>query len=147
MDDGLIQNGFDEFLADVEAHGLLTLSERRKVNHAGAKVYENHMKAFLDSHKSTKKYKDGTNHLAETLTHEIKDDGHYEIGFSNKGKKAYIARFLNDGWDSKNQFGGPYRHVQPADWHDFISRIGTECDKEMGEQMAAKANELIHKRR
>ena len=48
MDDGLIQNGFDEFLADVEAHGLLTLSERRKVNHAGAKVYENHMKAFLD---------------------------------------------------------------------------------------------------
>ncbi len=146
MADGIINNGFDKFLADVDRHGLLTLSERRRVNRVGAKVYEQHMQSFLDNHKSSNEYEDDTQHLADTLTHEIREDGHYEIGFSKKGKKAYIARFLNDGWDVRNQHGGPYRHVQPADWHDFIKRIGDECDKEMGEQMAEKARELINKR-
>ena len=146
MDDGIVKNGFDKFLEDVDQHGLLTLTERRKINRAGAKVYENHMKSFLDDHKSSNEYRDGTEHLADTLTHEIKEDGHYEIGFSKKGKKGYIARFLNDGWEAKNQHRGPYRHVQPVYWHDFIKRIGDECDEEMGKQMAEKTDEFIKKR-
>lgn len=143
---GFLKTGkFDAFLQSVSQHGLLTLKERRKVNRAGDKVYETHMHQFLDAHKTDRVYK-RTNHLNKTLTHQIKEDGHYEIGFSKKGKKAYVARLLNDGFDVRNQYGGPYRHVQPAEWHDFISRIGKQCDQEMGREMATKAHEILEEK-
>lgn len=141
MPNGIIGNNFDKFLE--KADRGFTLSERKKVNKAGDKVYEKAMQAFLDAHKRPIVYKDGTQHLADTLTHEIKEDGHYEIGFSKKGKKAYIARFLNDGWRPRNQFGGPYGIADPAEWSDFIARIGQQKDTEMGKAMAQRAKKIM----
>ena len=142
--DGLVKNNFDDFLE--KADKGFTLSDRKKVNKVGDKIYEKAMLAFLKAHERDVVFEDGTKHLAETLTHEIKEDGHYEIGFSKKGKKAYIARFLNDGWKPRNQYGGPYGTAPKekyADWHDFIARIGKERDKEMGKQMAERAKEIM----
>lgn len=144
MPSGLSNNNFDEFLE--RADQGFTLSERKKVNKVGDKVYEKAMQAFLNEHKRPVAYKDGTKHLADTLTHEIKEDGHYEIGFSKKGKKAYIARFLNDGWRPRNQFGGPYGIANPAEWNDFIARIGQQNDAKMGQAMAERAKEIMDKK-
>lgn len=145
MTEGIINNNFDKFLEQMS--GGLTLTERREVNKAGDKVYEDAMQRFLDAHKSDHVYKDGTEHLAETLTHEIKEDGHYEIGFSRKGKKAYIARLLNDGWHPRNKYGGPYgeapKGVKYTEWHDFIARIGKDNDDLMGKKMANKAKRIM----
>lgn len=128
---------------------MLTRDERRNVNKVGAKIYETALRRFLADQKEKSKYKKvkpGTEHLADTVTYEIAGDGHYEIGFSKKGKKAYIARFLNDGWRPRNQYSGPYG-VAPKDpaWKDFIARIGLENDEEMGQKMAKKAKSYIDK--
>ncbi|MFQ9706073.1 MAG: hypothetical protein ACLRX6_03160 [Limosilactobacillus pontis] len=141
MPDGIIGNNFDKFLE--KADRGFTLGERKKVNKVGDKVYEKAMQSFLDAHRRHVVYKDGTQHLADTLTHEIKEDGHYEIGFSKKGKKAYIARFLNDGWRPRNQFGGPYGIADPAEWNDFIARIGQQNDAKMGKAMARRAKKIM----
>lgn len=141
MPNGLIGDNFDKFLEHADKG--FTLGERKKVNKVGDKAYEKAMQTFLDEHRRPVTYKDGTQHLADTLTHEIKEDGHYEIGFSKKGKKAYIARFLNDGWRPRNQFGGPYGIADPAEWHDFIARIGQQNDAEMGKAMAQRAKKIM----
>jgi len=67
---------FDKFLEG--ANELMTLDQRKKVNKVGNEIYEKAMQTFLDAHKRDVVYKDGTQHLADTLTHEIKEDGHYE---------------------------------------------------------------------
>lgn len=141
---GIVGDNFDKFLE--QASQGFTLQDRKKVNKAGDKIYEKAMQSFLNTHKRDVVYKDGTQHLADTLTHEIKEDGHYEIGFSKKGKKAYIARFLNDGWKPRNQYGGPYGIANPADWHDFIARIGKERDTAMGKAMAHRAKEIMDRK-
>lgn len=134
--------GFDDYLRK-NGDGL-TIDERKKVNKVGAKIYENAMQTFLDHHRSDRVYQNGTEHLADTLTHEITTGGKYEIGFSKKGKKAYIARLLNDGFDVRNQFGGPYKHVAPEDWNNFIANIGKENDARMGREMSRKAQEIVN---
>lgn len=133
--------GFDRFLERV-GDGF-TIDERKKVNKAGSKVYQSSMQTFLNEHRSDRKYQNGTEHLADTLTHEITTGGKYEIGFSKKGKKAYIARLLNDGFDVRNQFGGPYKHVAPEEWHDFFKRIGDENDERMAHAMSDEAHKVI----
>lgn len=66
MADGLINNNFDRFLEKVDQG--FTLSERKKVNKVGDKVYEEAMIAFLKQHKRDVAYKNGTQHLADTLS-------------------------------------------------------------------------------
>lgn len=140
----ITNDNFDKVLENAE----LTLQERRNVNRVGDKIYESAMNAFLKDHESKNNYTDGTQHLADTLTHEIKEDGHYEIGFSKKGKKAYVARLLNDGWEPRNQYGGPYGHApkKEVEWKDFIHRIGENNDTAMGKAMAEKAKEYMDKK-
>ena len=144
MANGIENNNFDRFLEKME-NGL-DVAERRKVNHAGADVYKDSMKQFLDSHRSNRVYLDGQNHLADTLTKQSEQNGAVDIGFSKAGKKAYIARFLNDGWESKNQYGGPYRRVQPAEWHDFFKKIGVAEDSNMAKAMEKKAKSIIDRK-
>ncbi|MFR0770941.1 MAG: hypothetical protein ACLSH6_01095 [Limosilactobacillus pontis] len=95
MPDGIIGNNFDKFLE--KADRGFTLGERKKVNKVGDKVYEKAMQSFLDAHRRHVVYKDGTQHLADTLTHEIKEDGHYEIGFSKRGRKLILPVSLTMG--------------------------------------------------
>lgn len=49
--------------------------------------------------------------LATLETNNVRG-GEVEVGFTKKGKKAYLGRFMNDGWDPRNQHGGPYKHVE-----------------------------------
>ena len=144
MPNEITNHGLDDWLEEHE-NGF-TVSQRRKINKAGSDVYEHALQAFLNQHRSTRNLGADEQHLADTLTHEIANDGHYEVGFSKKGKKAYIARLLNDGWDSRNQFnrhGAPYRHVEPPEWHDFIARIGKDRDKDMAQAMVSKAKKVM----
>ncbi|KRN13826.1 hypothetical protein EFQ23_04815 [Limosilactobacillus fermentum] len=141
MANEMTSHGFDDFLNDLEKK--ITVNNRRKINKAGADVYEKSMQQFLDEHRRSVVYLNGQQHLADTLTHEIQNNGAYEIGFSRKGKKAYIARLLNDGWDVKNRYGGPWSHAQPEEWHDFISKLGDENDERMGKAMADKARNIF----
>lgn len=136
MTSKITSNGLDKWLDD-HINGF-SVTQRRKVNKAGSDIYEGSMQRFLNEHKTPRVYKN-KQHLADTLTHEISNDGHYEVGFSKKGKKAYIARLLNDGWDVKNQYGGPYTHAQPPEWHDFFSKIGDEKDQAMAKAMVNEA--------
>ena len=47
--------------------------------------------------------------ILNTLAQNKTEGGAVELGFSKKGKKAYLARFQNDGWIPRNQYGGPYK--------------------------------------
>ena len=145
MTDGgeMLTNGLDRFLNE-HINGL-TIQNRKKINKAGADVYMKNMRSFLDQHRSNNSYISGQEHLADTLT--SKNDltnGQVDVGFSAKGKKAYIARLLNDGWESKNQYGGPYKRVQPPEWHDFFSTVGKESDVEMEREMTKKARKIFN---
>lgn len=91
-----------DWLKSVEGAALTSAADREKVTKAGAKALADNLEAatrarhdsgFVDSPKP---------HLAETVTSNPTDvdgrhDGTATVGFSAAGKKAYIARFLNDG--------------------------------------------------
>lgn len=49
--------------------------------------------------------------LAKAIDYNKDHGGAVSVGFTRKSEKAYIGRFLNDGWDPRNQKGGPYGHV------------------------------------
>lgn len=79
MANEMTSHGFDDFLNDLDKK--ITVSNRRKINKAGADVYEKSMQRFLDEHRRSVVYLNGQQHLADTLTHEIQNNGAYEIGF------------------------------------------------------------------
>ena len=144
MTDGgeILSNGLDKFLSE-HINGL-TIKNRKKIKTAGADVYMKNMRSFLDQHRSSNNYISGQEHLAETLTSSNdQSNGQVDVGFSAKGKKAYVARLLNDGWESKNQHGGPYGRVQPPEWHDFFTNVGEESSKEMEREMTKKARKIF----
>lgn len=86
-----------------------TAPERLSVNLAGMKVFSPVLHSKVDKHRQDFDIK-GAKHLADTLVINENDNASVSIGFSKAGKRAYIARFLNDGWDEYNQYGGPYGH-------------------------------------
>lgn len=49
--------------------------------------------------------------LVNAIDYNKEHGGAVKVGFTRKSEKAYIGRFLNDGWDPRNQHGGPYEHV------------------------------------
>ena len=49
--------------------------------------------------------------LVNAIDYNKEHGGAVQVGFTRKSEKAYIGRFLNDGWDPRNQHGGPYEHV------------------------------------
>ena len=75
--------------------------------------------------------------MADTLVKNVKKDGSIEVGFSKKGNKAYIARFINDGWQSHNQYGGPYKYIPGEHYwesteeetHDAVIKAMTQAAK------------------
>lgn len=86
------------------ANGL-TRSQRIDVNKKGMEVYrqkfeENYNQSMNGHGKS----------IIKTLTEDTTESGEVQLGFSKKGKKAYLARFHNDGWVPRNQYGGPYKY-------------------------------------
>lgn len=82
----------------------LTTKQRIATNKAGMEVYKN---AFKENFNST--MKNGKS-ILDTLTEDSSTGGMVSLGFSKEGKKAYLARFQNDGWIPRNQYGGPYKY-------------------------------------
>ena len=69
-------------------------------------------------HKTPEEQKKGINYkrrnrknLVDAIDYNKEHGGAVQVGFTRKSEKAYIGRFLNDGWDPRNQHGGPYEHV------------------------------------
>ena len=94
-----------------------TVTEKAAINKPGADVFYNTLQEKVAHHRlpDSDKHHKGQ-HMADTLKEVKHDNGAYEIGFTKAGKKAYIFRFLNDGWWTRNQYNAsrhsePYSHV------------------------------------
>lgn len=79
---------------------------RVKINRKGAKVFK---EALHENYNVSMKHS-ADDDVIETLTTDTTTGGAVGVGFSKKGKKAYLARFQNDGWIPRNQYGGPYKY-------------------------------------
>lgn len=134
---------FDNFLASLSQR--ITPKERSKVNHAGMRVFKKDLEDNIRNPSVGRKESkvERREKMIDTLTTNTEGAGRVLVGFSKKGKKAYLARFMNDGWDSKNQYGGPYRH-NPGE--HFWENTEKEDKEKVGKAMAAKAKEMIDKR-
>ena len=65
------------------------------------------------------------------------------MGFTRKSKKAYIGRFLNDGWDVRNQYGGPYTHVEGE---HFFERSVEDSDAAIKEAELESLRKVLKER-
>lgn len=104
---------------------LFSEKERWEINKPAAKVYETALKYNLN--KRSRPLRETPRSVKDDKTNEYvprdrdslvkaidinKDHGGaVSVGFTRKSEKSYIGRFLNDGWDPRNQHGGPYSHV------------------------------------
>ncbi|AWT48011.1 HK97 gp10 family phage protein [Oenococcus oeni] len=78
----------------------LSAAEQAKITKAGADVLKKNIAEYLRSHHYYNRKTGDDPHLADSVIDEATNisgetDGTSIVGFSNK--KAYIARFLNDG--------------------------------------------------
>lgn len=95
-------------MADILRSMADTVSRKNrvKINRKGAKVFKealhNNYNVAMGHSKDDK--------IIETLTTDTTAGGAVGVGFSKKGRKAYLARFHNDGWIPRNQYGGPYKY-------------------------------------
>lgn len=122
-----------------------TEKERFEINGKAMKPFENHLRSYLESNlnKYPHTLKDGTKHLVDTLAVNKVSGGEVEIGFTKKEKKAYIGRFLNDGWDVRNQYGGPYKHVEGM---HFWEETESATENKVKEEELKALKEVMRKR-
>lgn len=138
---------FDRIL-DQLAEGF-EAGDREKVNKKGMDVFESHLRPKIENlpHEGPTydpaKHKPGNPRLIDTLIRDKYANGEVRIGFSKKGKKAYIGRLLNDGWDVYNGYGGPYRHKKGA---HFWEETEVESKEKVAKAMAEKAQKIIDKK-
>lgn len=86
-----------DWLGSIERKTIST-EQQAQITEAGAKVFAEHLKAEAEKHRSSHndvKY----GHLADNVVYQATDidkekNGNSTVGF---GKKAFVARFLNDG--------------------------------------------------
>jgi hypothetical protein len=87
-----------DWLKDVEDTITLTTADKVKINTAGASAYALVLeKNTRNEHYDMEHHKKGEPHLADTVGIQPSKDvvGAVDAGFADK--RAYIARFLNDG--------------------------------------------------
>lgn len=135
MDSGLhfsesVNSGNMDEILDKLGKGF-SEQERWDINKPSAQVYEKALKynvahnlnptrngiSVSGSHELVRDRENGgykrrdRSDLVEAIDYNKEHGGAVKVGFTRKSKKAYIGRFLNDGWDPRNQYGGPYKHV------------------------------------
>lgn len=136
----------------------LTGRESIRINTAGAEVYKKYLiENFLAHNRPDKEGEEPTWHAdAKGIAYDSKHDREdmaktiivaherYQtqvgVGFSTEGKLAYVGRFINDGWDPRNQYGGPFPHV-PGEF--YFEKTEVECEDEVKEAMANKLNRIL----
>lgn len=138
--------------------GSLTGRESIRINTAGAEVYKKYLtKNFLAHNRPDREGEEPTWHkdakgipydskhnredMAKTIivAHE-RFQTQVGVGFSTEGKLGYIGRFINDGWDPRNQYGGPFPHV-PGEF--YFEKTEVESEGEVKEAMANKLNRIL----
>lgn len=137
------EGSFDAFLERMSQK--VTPHERSKINHAGMRAFR---KDLEDNIRNPDVGRKGSNimrreKMIDTLTTTTEGAGRVIIGFSKKGEKAYLARFMNDGWDSKNQYGGPYRH-NPGE--HFWEKTEKQDKEKVSKIMAERAKKVLDER-
>lgn len=124
----------------------ITRSEALYINSRGIAPFEIGLRENIKNRKVPYRnpdYVPDRKAMLDTLVENTKPDGGVEIGFSKKGKKAYLARFMNDGWDVKNQFGGPYTHVEGE---HFWEHTEEDFKKSVEASERSALLEVMHKR-
>lgn len=116
-----------------------TFSEKEawEINGAAMRPFETTFKNNLSAVHDAPLKKDEVAHLKDTLVVNKVRGGDVEIGFSRKGKKSYIGRLLNDGWDVRNQHGGPYVHKEGLHYWEK-TETSTESEVKKAELSALK---------
>lgn len=146
----------DRVLASLRSS--LTGRETIRINTAGAEVYKAVLKKnFLAHeradvpggpityHKDSKGIPYDSQHdrdkMADTLivAHE-RGQTAVGVGFSTEGKLGFVGRFINDGWDPRNKYGGPYPHVNGE---FYFEKSEVESREAVKKAMADKLNRIL----
>lgn len=146
----------DRILASLRSS--FTGREAIRINTAGAEVYKAVLKKnFLahdradtpggpithheDSKGIAYDNKHNRDDMADTLivAHE-RGQTSVGVGFSTEGKLAYIGRFINDGWDPRNQYGGPFPHVNGE---FYFEKSEVESEGAVKKAMTDKLNRIL----
>ena len=122
----------------------IPISIKLAMNQNAMRPFKDVLKPKIEAHRTSDDDLKVPPHMADTLIiQKDKKTGKVSIGFSKPGKKAYIARFLNDGWDVKNQYGGPYKRVEGLHyWESTESESKEAVTEAMKESLEAYFNHL-----
>ncbi|MEJ6358711.1 hypothetical protein WJM93_15495 [Lactiplantibacillus plantarum] len=136
-EDGL--TGFENFESSLsKLSSGLSKQERLVINNAGANEFERIIKPKIPKRKNT----DEDVHLVDTLEHDELPNGSINVGFSKAGKKAYIGRLLNDGWDKRHK-DGSYKHINGL---HFFEQADVESREPLEAAMTAKTKQIINQK-
>lgn len=152
------EGDMDKVLENLSKH--ITRNEAYKINKPAAQVFEKALKKNImngnqvrplrhsmstppGEHGKWDLYNPDRTALINSLAINKEKDGAAKVGVTKKSKKAYIARFLNDGWSPRNQFGGPYK---PVPGEHFWEKTSDEVDEEVrGAELKALKEYLYYK--
>lgn len=103
--------------------------ERWEINKPAAEVFKKALIYHIDVAENhhpyrNKYYKHERKGIIDNIAANKEHGGAVKVGVTRKSKKAYIARFLNDGWTPRNQRGGPYLPpIEPEHfWEDAMDQ-------------------------
>lgn len=141
-------DSIEKYLSQLKS--VFTMQQSSRITRAGAKAFKSHLyQDFVTPYRVPRSAnRDGSPYtpkdrskMAETITIQKQRGTYaYGVGFSEAGRKAYLARFLNDGWDPRNQYGGPYQHVEGE---RFFERAEIDSKEDVDEAMTQAANLVL----
>lgn len=96
-----------------------TEAEKWEINKPAAEVFKKSLEYHINQGVHHRVYRNpyyqkmqaNRKSIVKALAVNKEHGGAVKVGVTRKSKKAYIARFLNDGWIPRNQHGGPYEPV------------------------------------
>lgn len=117
-DDYVVQAGSNTGLAEVSL-GVLAEFNEILDDELGTAVHEVGKSTRTDLRSNSPK---DTGAYSRSWGCDFSDkEGHHEAVVANR-KHWQITHLLEDGHDTKNQYGGPYGHVDPADPEHHLQR-------------------------
>lgn len=117
-DDYVVQAGSNTGLAEVSL-GVLAEFNEILDDGLGAAIHEVGKSTRTDLRSNSPK---DTGAYSRSWGCDFSDkDGHHEAVVANR-KHWQRTHLLEDGHDTKNQYGGPYGHVDPADPEHHLQR-------------------------